>query len=73
MAPELMVKISNDVKLHTYLKNNSYWYKYLNRDKNSFKSFYNAYKLNARGEKMQKASGVVDTLGTVNSILKILN
>lgn len=72
MAPELIIKISNDVNLHEYLKNNSYWYKFLNRDKNNFKSFYNAYKLNDRAEKMQKASGVVDTLDTVNSILKIL-
>ncbi len=72
MAPELMIKISNDVNLHNYLKNNSYWYKYLNRDKNSFKSFYNAYKLNDRSEKIGKASSVVDTLGTVNNILKIL-
>ncbi len=72
MAPELIVKISNDIKLHNYLKNNSYWYKYLNRDKNNFKSFYNAYRLDERSKKMQKASNVVDTLDTVNSVLKII-
>jgi len=73
MSPELIVKISNDAKMHTYLKNNSYWYKYLNRDKNNFKSFINAYKMNNRSEKIQKVSGVVDTLDTVNSIFKMFN
>ena len=72
MAPELIVKILNDVNLHKFLINNSYWYKYLNRDKNNFKSFYNAYKLSNRSEKMGKASNAIETLGTVNNILKIL-
>ena len=72
MAPELIIRISNDVNLHKYLQKNSYWYKYLNRDKNNFNSFYNAYKLSSRSEKIGKASSVVDTLGTVNNILKIL-
>lgn len=72
MAPELIIKISNDVNLHKYLIKNSNWYKYLNRNKNNFKMFYNAFKINSKSEKISKASGVVDTLGTVNSILKIL-
>ena len=72
MAPELIIKISDDVNLHNYLIKNSHWYKYLNRDKNNFKMFYNAYKLSNKSEKINKASGVVDTLNTVNSILKIL-
>ena len=72
MAPELIVKISNNVNLHNYLIKNSYWYKYLNRNKNNFKMFYNSFKLNNKSEKINKASGVVDTLNTFNSILKIL-
>ena len=38
MSPELIIKISNDSKLHNYLITNSYWYKLLNRDKNNYKS-----------------------------------
>jgi hypothetical protein len=73
MSPELIVKISNDQKLHNYLINNSYWYKDLNRNKDNFKKFYAAYKANSRNEKAEKISGVVDTLDTVNTIFKILN
>ena len=73
MAPEIIIKISNDEKLHNYLRNNSYWYKYLNRDKKNFKSFYNAYKLNNRNEKIQKANNIFDSIDTVNSIIKVLN
>lgn len=73
MSPELLIRISNDQKLHTYLKNNSYWYKLLNRDKENFKIFYNAYKSNQRKEKIDKASGVVEALDTVNTIFKMFN
>ena len=72
MAPELMIKISNDHKLSEYLINNSYWYKYLNRSPDNFKIFYNNYKLNNHNERMKKASNVVDSIETVNSILKVL-
>lgn len=73
MAPELIVKISNDKKLWNYLSYHSDWYKYLNRSKNNYKSFYNSYRINSHNEKIKKASGVVDTLNSVNSILQIFN
>lgn len=72
MSPEIIVRLSNDSKLREYLRNNSYWYKYLNRDKNSFKDFIKAYKASNRSEKIKKAGSAVETLNTVNSIFKIL-
>ena len=33
MKKEVYVNIVNDPKMHEYLKQNSYWYKYLNRDR----------------------------------------
>lgn len=72
MSPEIYVKISNDEKLHNYLKNNPHWYKYLNRNKNNYKNFYNAFKQNNRNEKLEKASSVVDTLDIVNTIFNNL-
>lgn len=72
MSPEIIIKLSNDAKLREYLRNNSYWYKYLNRDKNNYKAFLSAYKSNNRNEKINKASNAVQSLSNVNSILKML-
>lgn len=72
MSPEIYVKISNNERLHNYLKNNPYWYKYLNRNKNNYKNFYNAFKQNNRNEKLEKASSLVDTLDIVNTIFNNL-
>ena len=73
MSPELIIKISNDSKLHNYLINNSYWYKLLNRDKNNYKIFYQSYKSNNREEKVNKVNKALNTLDTVNTIFKIIN
>lgn len=73
MAPELIVKIGNDKKLYEYLSNNSYWYKYLNRDKNNYKNFINNYKMNNHNERIKKIGQSVETLNSVNSILQIFN
>ena len=72
MAPEIIVKISNDKKLYEYLATHSYWYKYLNRSKNYYKDFLKNYKINGHNERIKKVSGAVDTLGSVNSILQIM-
>ena len=73
MSIDSIIKISNDKKLYNYLKNNSYWFKYLNRSKDNYNNFYKAYKSDNRTERINKASGVVDTLDTVNTIFKMFN
>lgn len=39
MSIDLQFQINNDSNLQRFLKENSYWYKYLNRDPKYFKDF----------------------------------
>lgn len=68
----LYQKINNDPKMHDFLINNSYWYKYLNRNSNNYKAFVDAYKSDKRNKRTNKVTQTIDTLDTVNSVLKIL-
>jgi len=70
---ELQTKIFNDQKLAEYLKNNSHWYKELNRSRESFKDFYNEYKKYKRDIGGKKITSVIDNLDTVNTIFKMIN
>lgn len=56
-----------------YLKENSEWYKYLNRSSDNYKMFLSGYKKFNRNEQTNKFNSAVDTLDTVNSIFKIIN
>ncbi len=44
MTLELQFKMQNNPLLKRYLRENSYWYKTLNRDPTKFKDFVNAMK-----------------------------
>ena len=44
MDYELQFKIYKDKKLANYLKENSEWYKHLNRSNNNYKYFLKGYK-----------------------------
>lgn len=73
MKTEIMIKINSDPKLHTYLRKNSYWYKYLNRSDKYFKDMISEFKMAERKEKTSKVSNTLSTLDTVNTIFKMLN
>ena len=72
MKTEIALKIINDPKMHDYLITHSYWYKYLNRDENYYKEFVSDFKNAKRNNNMNKVSSAIDTLDTVNLILKTL-
>ncbi len=73
MDYELQFKIYKDKKLVNYLKENSEWYKYLNRSNDNYKLFLNNFKRYNRLNQTNKFNSVVDTIDTVNSIFKIIN
>ena len=73
MDYELQFKIYKDKKMAKYLKENSEWYKYLNRSSDNYKLFLSNYKKYNRNEQTSKFNNAVDTIETVNSIFKILN
>ena len=73
MLVETQIKIRNDPYLYRYLRDNSSWYKALNRDPNSIKQMEiemkNAYKLNLT-DKIDNLSQKIDMVRTFIDILK---
>ena len=72
MDLETQYKIKSDPRLQRFIRENSYWYKYLNRDPYLFKDFYNdmldKYKL-TRKDKLNK---VLDNINMIQSFLDVL-
>lgn len=73
MSLELQFKIKNDKNNLRFLRENSHWYKYLNRDVNNFKFFEeevkSAYKLRP-SDRISKALDTFDMIQTLLSSLK---
>ena len=67
-----MYKIKQDKKQYDYLRRNSYWYKYLNRDPNNYKKFLSAYKNNSRNETTNKVNNTINNISMVTNILKVI-
>ena len=53
-----MFKIKQDKKQYDFLRRNSYWYKYLNRDPNNYGKFIKAYKKNNRNIRQNICSSI---------------
>ena len=72
MDLETQYKIKSDPRLQRFIRENSYWYKYLNRNPYLFKVFYNdmldKYKL-TRKDKLNK---VLDNINMIQSFLDVL-
>ena len=72
MDLETQYKIKSDPRLQRFIRENSYWYKYLNRNTYLFKDFYNdmldKYKL-TRKDKLNK---VLDNINMIQSFLDVL-
>lgn len=73
MSIELQLKLKQNPLYIKYLRENSYWYKYLNRDIGYFKQFEiemkKAYKLNP-SDRISRAIDTFDMIGTLLSTLK---
>lgn len=72
MELDIMYKIKQDKKHYDFLRNNSYWYKYLNRSKDNYKLFLEAYKKYNRNMTTNKVNDTISTIDTVSNILKII-
>lgn len=72
MELDIMYKIKQDKKHYDFLRNNSYWYKYLNRSKDNYKLFLEAYKKYNRNMTANKVNDTINTIDTVSNILKII-
>lgn len=73
MNLNLQYKINQDPRQHQFLRENSYWYKYLNRSEIYYKDFINEmrkkYKLTA-SDKLNKMMENINMVSTFLDVLK---
>ena len=72
MELSIIYKIKQDKKQYEYLRRNSYWYKYLNRDPNNYKIFIDTFKKNSRSETTNKVNDTINNIDMVTNILKVM-
>lgn len=64
--------LDKDQKMAMYLKENSYWYKYLNRNSDNYKFFLNAMKEKYHLRVSDKINEAIDNIDLVSTILENL-
>lgn len=72
MILDLQFKIKNNPNYIKFLRENSYWYKYLNRDPSIFKQFEEEVKTVYKLKPSDKISRAIDTFDMVQTILSTL-
>ena len=72
MTYNLQSKINADINLKRYLRENSYWYKLLNRNENVFSSFVEEMKVKYKLTASDKISRTIDGIGMLQSFLEVL-
>lgn len=72
MRLNIQMKLNNDPKMLGYLKENSEWYKYLNRNPLNYNQFVKAMKEKYKIRATDKMSELVDNIDLVSNILNVL-
>ncbi len=65
-------KIAENAKMAELLKQNSYWFKYLNRDEKYLKDYLNEMKDKYRLRFTDKVSDAIDNIDLISNILENL-
>lgn len=73
MTLDLQFKIKNDQYLKRYLRENSHWYKLLNRNPYLFDEFVKEMKTNYKLTISDKITNFTDKLDLVRTVLSVLN
>ncbi len=68
----LQVKIKNDPNLYRYLRENSYWYKYLNRNPLAIKDMENEMKERYQLTAVDKLNNISKTISFVQTFMDII-
>lgn len=68
----LQQKLNEDTKMAIFLKQNSYWYKELNRNSDNYKLFVNAMKEKYHLKMTDKISNAIDSIDIISGILDTL-
>ena len=72
MSFDVWYRIDNDINLKKFLRENSYWYKQLNRDSNNFNSFVSDMKVKYKLTTEDRINRMVDSMGMIQSFLEVL-
>jgi hypothetical protein len=72
MSYDIWYKIDNDINLKKFLRENSYWYKQLNRDSSNFNYFVNEMKVRYKLTTEDRINKMIDNMGMIQSFLDIL-
>ena len=72
MSLDLILKINSDPIQKQFLRENSYWYKYLNRSNTYYKDFINDMKKKYKLTTQDKINKVINNINMVNTFLDVL-
>lgn len=72
MQIPVQIKIKSNPNLYNYLRENSYWYKYLNRNPSSLRDLEEEMKEKYRLRPVDKIENISNTINMLDSLLKIM-
>ena len=72
MRYDIQYRINSDINLKKFIRENSYWYKALNRNSDDFKYFVEDMKIKYKLTPVDKISKTIDNIGIIQSFLEVL-
>ncbi len=72
MSYDIQTRIGNDINLKRFLRENSYWYKELNRSGDSFRLFVEDMKVKYKLTTSDKINRTMDNISMIHSFLEVL-
>lgn len=72
MTYNLQNRINSDINLKRFLRENSYWYKALNRNENVYIEFVNDMKVKYKLTTSDRINKTIDNIGMLQSFLEVL-
>lgn len=73
MQLDLQYRINQDERQRMFLRENSYWYKYLNRNISYYKAFISDMKDKYKLNPADKINKMMDDINIVKNIIDVLN
>lgn len=64
--------LKNDEQMHGYLRENSEWYKFLNRSPQNYKDFVKAMKSKYKLNVTDKISSTLDNIDLISSVIQTI-
>ena len=72
MRLDIQYQINQDPRQKQFLRENSYWYKYLNRNSNYYKAFINDMKEKYKLTSADRLNKMMDNINMVRTFLDVL-